>query len=79
MLRATAAGFRQTKRDGGKEINIVMVVSPLIALMKDQSAKFTERGITAVCISDLESMDKESRRKVMNGDELLPSHSGEPS
>ena len=35
-----------------------MVVSPLIALMKDRSVKFTERGITTVCISDLESMDK---------------------
>ena len=38
---------------------IVMVVSPLIALMKDQSTKFMKRGITAVYISDLESMDKE--------------------
>ena len=51
--------------------SIVMVVSPLIALMKDQLAKFTERGITAVCISDLESMNKESRRKVVNGEYQL--------
>ena len=43
-----------------------MVVSPLIALMKDQSVKFTERGETVVCISNLESMDKNLRKKVMN-------------
>ena len=50
---------------------IVMVVSPLIALMKDQLAKFTERGVTVVCISDLESMDKNFRRKVVNGEHQM--------
>ena len=47
----------------------MMVVSPLIAHVKDQSAKFTERGVTAVYISDLESMNKKNlRRKVVNGE-----------
>ena len=45
-----------------------MVVSPLIALMKDELARITERGVTVVYISDLESMDKNLRRKVMNGE-----------
>ena len=46
------------RREMVERRSIVMVVSPLIALMKDQSAKFTEKGITAVCISDLESLEK---------------------
>lgn len=56
------------RRETVEKRSIVMVVSPLIALMKDQSAKFTERGVTAVRISDLESMDKNVRRKVVNGE-----------
>ena len=56
------------RREMVERRSIVMVVSPLIALTKDQSAKFTEKGITAVCISDLESMEKNMKRKVVNGE-----------
>ena len=55
------------RRKAVERRSIVMIVSPLIAVMKDQSTKFVEKGVTAVYISDLEGMDKESRRKIVNG------------
>jgi superfamily II DNA helicase RecQ len=46
--------------------SIVMIVSPSIALMKDQASMFTEKGISAGYASDKESTDKETRRKVLH-------------
>ena len=40
------------KRGLVEKKSVVMVVSPLIALMKDQSSSFTRRGITAGYVSD---------------------------
>lgn len=51
--------------------SICMVVSPLIALMKDQSISFTAKGISAAYVSDKESTDKETRRKIVKGEYQL--------
>ena len=51
-----------------EKTSIVMVVSPLIALMKDQSMSFTRKGITTGYVSDRESTDRETRRKVLRGE-----------
>ena len=48
--------------------SICMIVSPLIALMKDQSTSFTAKGICAAYVSDKESTNKETRRKVVKGE-----------
>ena len=53
------------KRGLVEKTSIVMVVSPLTALMKDQSASFTHRGISAGYVSDKESTDSETRRKIL--------------
>ena len=45
-----------------------MIVSPLIALMKDQSSSFTEKGIVSGYVSDKESTDKETKRKIVKGE-----------
>ena len=50
------------KRGLVEKKSVVMVVSPLIALMKDQSSSFTRRGITAEYVSDKETTDKETKR-----------------
>ena len=46
------------KRGLVEKKSVVMVVSPLIALMKDQSSSFTHRGITA---GDKQTTDKETK------------------
>lgn len=56
------------KRGLVEKTSIVMVVSPLIALMKDQSALFTRKGISAGYVSDRESTDRETRRKILRGE-----------
>lgn len=56
------------KRGLVEKTSIVMVVSPLIALMKDQSMSFTSKGITAGYVSDKESTNKETRRKILRGE-----------
>lgn len=40
-----------------EKTSIVMIVSPLVALMKDQDKVFTEKQISAGYISDKESTD----------------------
>ena len=56
------------KRRLTETTSVAMVVSPLIALMKDQSSSFTEKGIVAEYVSDKESTDKETRRKIYKGE-----------
>ena len=46
--------FDKKRRLTEKE-SIAMIVSPLIALMKDQSSSFTEKGIVSGYVSDKES------------------------
>ena len=48
--------------------SIVMVVSPLIALMKDQCTSFAQKGITAGHVSDKEATDRETRRRIQRGE-----------
>ena len=59
------------KRKLKEKTSIVMIVSPLVALMKDQASAFTEKGVSAGYISDKESIDKETRRKVLYGEYQL--------
>ena len=46
--------------------NIVIVVSPLISLMKDQVSRLTSLGISAICLSDINT--ESQRRKLENGE-----------
>ena len=48
--------------------SVVMVVSPLLALMQDQVASFEAMGISAISISDKESLDKDIKGKIKNGE-----------
>ena len=48
--------------------SIVMVVSPLITLMKDQSVSFASKGIMAGYVSDKETTDKETKRQILRGE-----------
>ena len=48
--------------------SVCMIVSPLIALMKDQSTSFTAKDITATYVSDKESTNKETRCKIVKGE-----------
>lgn len=41
--------------DATREKNIVLVVSPLINLMKDQVSRLNSRGISAISLSDVSS------------------------
>ena len=41
--------------DPTREKNIVLVVSPLINLMKDQVSRLNSRGISAISLSDVSS------------------------
>ena len=50
-----------------KEISIVLVVSPLLALMKDQVASISEKGLSAVFISDKDSTPPTVKREIKNG------------
>ena len=48
--------------------SIVLVVSPLIALMRDQVGSITAMGITATYISDKEAAgSKERKQAIKNG------------
>ena len=48
-----------------------LVISLLITLMKDQSILFEQKGITAAFVSNKESIDKESRRRIRRGERQL--------
>ena len=50
-----------------EKTSIVMIVSPLIALVKDQSVSFTRKGISAGYVSDKETTDRETRKKILRG------------
>ena len=56
---------------GATHTLIVMVVSPLIALMKDQASSFTKRGIPAAYVSGKDATDKDTRRKFIRGEYQL--------
>ena len=51
-----------------EKTSICLIVSPLIALMKDQSVLFAQKGITAAFVSDKETTDKETRRRIRRGE-----------
>lgn len=51
-----------------EKTSICLVVSPLIALMKDQSILFAQKGITAAFVSDKETTEKETRRRIRRGE-----------
>ena len=48
--------------------SICMIVSPLIALMKDQSNVFIKKGISSGFVSDIESINKDMKRKIRKGE-----------
>ena len=56
------------KRGLVEKTSICMIVSPLIALMKDQSTSFTSKGISAAYVSDKESTDRDTKRKIIKGE-----------
>ena len=51
-----------------EKTSICLIDSPLITLMKDQSILFVHKGITAAFVSNKESIDKESRRRIRRGE-----------
>jgi len=53
---------------GVKNKSIVLVVSPLIALMKDQVSSITEIGLSAALILDKESTPSTVKTGIKNGD-----------
>ena len=53
---------------GVEKKSIVMVVSPLLALMKDQVANISAKGITAVHISDREKISRTKEKGLLSGD-----------
>ena len=46
---------------GVEKQSVVIVVSPLVALMKEQAASITSKGISAACISDKVVSPEEKR------------------
>ena len=52
---------------GVKEKSNVLVVSPMLALMKDQVASISEKGLSAVFISDKDSTPPTVKREIKNG------------
>jgi ATP-dependent DNA helicase RecQ len=59
---------RKIERDpkGIKTNNIVLIVSPLISLMKDQIAKLEHFGITAINLA--EAKDALTKQQLLNGE-----------
>ena len=55
---------------GAKNKSIVVVVSPLTALMKDQVSSITEMGLSDAAISDKESTSSTVKNRIKN-DEFL--------
>ena len=53
---------------GKSNVSIVVVVSPLIALMKDQVSAFNSMGITSTLISDAEHAIKSVRTGIKQGE-----------
>ncbi len=49
-------------------LSIVLVVSPLIALMKDQVGSITKMGIRATFISDKESISTQTKQEIERGE-----------
>lgn len=48
--------------------SIVLVVSPLVALMRDQVASITAMGVAATHISDKEATDAQIKQAIKNGE-----------
>ena len=55
---------------GVEKESVVIVVSPLVALMKEQAAFFSSKGISAASISDKDDHEstKETRRGIRRGE-----------
>ena len=55
---------------GVEKQSVVIVVSPLVALMKEQAAFFSSKGISAASISDKDDHEstKETRRGIRRGE-----------
>ena len=51
--------------------SIAIVISPLISLMKDQTAIFNQKGLSSVCVSDKDDTSKKSRRGILKGKHQL--------
>ena len=68
ILMLCSAAIRFDKKRLAEKTSIAMIVSPLIALMKDQSSSFTERGIVSGYVSDKGSTDKETKWKIIKGE-----------
>lgn len=60
-----------TKNGVTERTSICLIVSPLIALIKDQSCFFTQKGISAAFVSDKETTDQECRRGIHKGEYQL--------
>ena len=56
---------------GAKNKLIVVVVSPLTALMKDQVSSITKMGLYVAVISDKESMSSTEKNRIKNGEFLI--------
>ena len=57
-----------SKKKLAEKTSICMIVSPLIALMKDQSNFFIKKGISSGFVSNIESINKDMRRKIRKGE-----------
>ena len=55
---------------GAEKHSVVIVVSPLVALMKEQARSFTARGVSSACISDKDDLEttKDTRRSIRRGE-----------
>ena len=55
---------------GVEKLSVVMVVSPLVALMKEQVVSYSAKGISAACVSDMDDRqaNKETRRAIKRGE-----------
>ncbi|KAK3734288.1 hypothetical protein QZH41_015131, partial [Actinostola sp. cb2023] len=63
IFQALPTVFDEVKEQSG---HIVVVVSPLVSLMKDQVSSLRSIGISSVCLSDVD--DDEEASKVENGE-----------
>ena len=48
--------------------SIILVVSPLAALMKDQVTSLSKIGISATYVTDIEAVGKSKKREIENGE-----------
>ena len=71
MLHFATINFQRQEWSDRKDIHLLDRVSPLVALMKDQSNVFTQKDISAAFVSDKETIDKECKRRIRKGEYQL--------